>query len=79
MAITTKRRRKIQVNGRQFVWWVAPDDDSADLRLHMCSTDKHFLVHEADTQGLGRWHAAALECELEPRASPPKRFASLQV
>lgn len=45
MAITTRRKRKIQIGERGFVWWIAPDSDSMYLLLRICSTDKRFLVH----------------------------------
>lgn len=44
MAITTKRRRKIEVDGRAFVWWVTPDDDSNEMLLRISSTDKQLLL-----------------------------------
>ena len=66
MAITTKRRRKIQVNGRQFVWWVAPDDDSSDLLVHICSTDKRFLVHQALGQTGWRRFLVVIGSEFPP-------------
>jgi hypothetical protein len=46
MAISTKKRRKIQLDGRPFIWWVAPDLESAGVpTLHICSSDKRFHVH----------------------------------
>lgn len=66
MAISTKRRRKIEVNGRSFVWWVAPDDDSPDVLLRVCSSDKHFLVHYALGQQDARRHLAVLGPEFPP-------------
>ena len=45
MTVSSKRRRKIQIGERGFIWWIAPDDDSSNFLLHICSTDKRFLVH----------------------------------
>ena len=66
MAITTKRRRKIQLAGRTFIWWVAPDHDFADSLLHICSTDKRFLVHYPLGQSAERRHLIVLGPELPP-------------
>jgi hypothetical protein len=44
MAIATKRRRKLDVDGRLFVWFFASDDDSLDKVLHVASDDKAFIV-----------------------------------
>lgn len=44
MGVATKGRRKIDVNGRRFVWYVCEDEDSADLVLHVASQDKRLLV-----------------------------------
>jgi hypothetical protein len=44
MGVALKGRRKLNVNGRDFVWHVREDDDSSNLVLHVASTDKHFLV-----------------------------------
>ena len=45
MGMSTKGRRKLNVNGRNFVWFVCDDNYSADLVLHVSSHDKQFLVH----------------------------------
>ena len=45
MGVATKGRRKIDVNGRRFVWHVCEDEDSPGLVLHVASQDKRLLVH----------------------------------
>jgi hypothetical protein len=45
MAVRTKGRRKIMVNQRQFVWYIADDYDSNDNVLHVVSEDKKFIVN----------------------------------
>lgn len=45
MAIRTKSRRKLTIDGQQYVWYVKEDDDSLDHILHVASADKQFIVH----------------------------------
>jgi hypothetical protein len=45
MAIRTKNRRKITVDQREFVWYIAQDYDSVDRVLHVISEDKKFIVN----------------------------------
>lgn len=67
MAVTTKRRRRIEVNGRQLVWWVAPDDEAFGvLTLTICSNDKKLLVRYALGQPADRRHVVVLGPELPP-------------
>lgn len=67
MAITTKRRRKLQVHGREFVWWVASDDESFGVpTLSICSTDKKFLIRYALGQPEDRRHVVVLGPEFPP-------------
>jgi hypothetical protein len=44
MGIAKKRRKKISVEGRIYLWWVQDDRDSNDMVLHVASEDKAFLV-----------------------------------
>src|SRR5947209_3185842 len=44
MAVRKKGRRRIEVCGRHFVWYVCEDPDSADTVLHVASEDKRFIV-----------------------------------
>jgi hypothetical protein len=45
MAIATKHKRKISVNGRNFLWYVRDDYDDFFLPiLHVISEDKRFIV-----------------------------------
>jgi hypothetical protein len=60
MAIATKHRRRIRVFGREFVWWVAPDEDSPALLLRIASSDKSFLVHFAVGQPAERSHVVVI-------------------
>lgn len=44
MAITTKKRRKLVINNRRFIWYIKDDSDSAGFVLHVISEDKNFIV-----------------------------------
>ena len=44
MSISTKRRRKIIVGDRVYVWYVAEDDDSAYDVLNIVSDDKYLIL-----------------------------------
>ena len=44
MSISTKRRRKIIVGDRAYVWYVAPDDDSGYDVLNIVSDDKYLIL-----------------------------------
>ncbi len=44
MSISTKRRRKIIVGDREYVWYVAEDDDSAYDVLNIVSDDKYLIL-----------------------------------
>ena len=44
MSISTKRRRKIIVGDRAYVWYVAEDDDSAYDVLNIVSDDKYLIL-----------------------------------
>ena len=45
MAVRSKGRRKITVNGRKYLWYVKVDRDSGEKVLHIISEDKKFIVH----------------------------------
>jgi hypothetical protein len=42
--VRKKGRRRIDVNGRLFFWYVCDDPDAADMVLHVISEDKGFIV-----------------------------------
>ena len=44
MGVRKKGRHKLDVEGRAFLWYVKPDDDSAAFILHVLSDDKRFIV-----------------------------------
>jgi hypothetical protein len=45
MGIATKYRRKININGRIFIWYVRENlEDIGRLSLNVVSADKHFIV-----------------------------------
>ena len=44
MSISTKRRRKIIVGDRAYVWYVAQDDDSWYDVLNIVSDDKYLIL-----------------------------------
>lgn len=45
MSIATKNRRKLNISGREFIWYVKDDPDSADMVLHVASQDKKLIVN----------------------------------
>jgi hypothetical protein len=44
MGVRKKGRRRIDVEGRPFLWYVCDDPDSADTVLPVISEDKGFIV-----------------------------------
>lgn len=44
MSVATKGKRKIEVDGRRYVWYVADDFDSAYKVLNVISEDKHVIL-----------------------------------
>jgi hypothetical protein len=44
MAARTKWRRKLKVGGRQFLWYVADDEDGLSRVLHLFSQDKSVVL-----------------------------------
>jgi len=45
MGVAKKKKRKISKNGRDFYWYVKPnDDDDGLLHLFIVSSDKKFIV-----------------------------------
>ncbi len=66
MTVSTKRRRKLQIGDRGFIWWIAPDLDSSDLLLHLCSTDRHLLVRYVLGQPADRRHVIVIGPEFPP-------------
>ena len=44
MGVASKRRRKIKVEGRRYLWYVRDDPDSEAWVLHVLSEDKAFIV-----------------------------------
>ncbi len=44
MAVRKKNRRRIEVAGRLFVWYVCEDRDWPGLVLHVISQDQRFVV-----------------------------------
>lgn len=51
MTVSAKHRRKIDIDGRTYVWWVAPDDDSPFVPYLMALT-----VVSADQKLFVRYH-----------------------
>ncbi len=45
MGVSTKKRRKLTVNNRLYVWYVKEDYDFPNYVLHVFSDDKQFIVH----------------------------------
>lgn len=45
MAISAKGRRRIEVDGASYLWWIGQDDDSLGaITLTVVSSDKRFFV-----------------------------------
>jgi hypothetical protein len=45
MAISARNRRRIEVDGAPYVWWIAEDDEACGaVTLSVVSESKHFLV-----------------------------------
>ena len=44
MGVATKRRRKIIVGDRQYIWYVCEDEGAAGLILNVISNDKQFIA-----------------------------------
>ncbi|MBD5470448.1 MAG: hypothetical protein HDR19_04885 [Lachnospiraceae bacterium] len=44
MGVSTKRRRKIIVNEKSYVWYIKPDDDNPYNILNIISEDKKFII-----------------------------------
>ncbi|MDB6135126.1 MAG: hypothetical protein JWM59_3369 [Verrucomicrobiales bacterium] len=70
MAVATKKRRRLIREGRLFIWYVLPDEDSTDRILHVFSDDKRFMVHYV----LGQDESRAL---VAGRASGALRLISM--
>jgi hypothetical protein len=77
MAIATKRRRKIEVDGRAFVWWVTPDDESNEMLLRISSTDKQLLLCYIIDQPDESRHVIVLGRELPPLTDAGGRWIRL--
>jgi hypothetical protein len=45
MGTSKKKRSKLNIEGRLFLWYVKQDDDSDSYILHVISDDKRFVVH----------------------------------
>jgi hypothetical protein len=50
MAVASKRKRKIQIEGRTFYWCVKEDTERGLPELHILSPDKKFMVQYALNQ-----------------------------
>ncbi len=44
MSIRTKSRRKIIVEEKPYIWYIAPDNETADDLLHIASEDKKMVL-----------------------------------
>lgn len=44
MSIRTKGRRRITVDDKLYIWYVAPDDDSPYEQLNIASDDKYLIL-----------------------------------
>ena len=44
MAIRTKNRRRITVNGKEYVWYVLPEKESSWHILHICDLNKTLRI-----------------------------------
>ena len=60
MGARKKGRHKLDVEGRAFIWYVKPDDDSAAFILHVLSDDKRFIVRYELLQQEARRHLTVI-------------------
>ena len=44
MAIRTKNRRRITVNGKEYLWYVMPEKEGGWHILHICDKDKDMRI-----------------------------------
>lgn len=84
MAISTKGKRKVNIQGKQYIWYVAdnepmkvPDEGFARPEaparfLHIVSADKQFIVHYRIPQGRDSSATLLIQGALFPR-SPGER------
>ena len=49
MSVLKKKRRMINVEKVQYVWYIAPDEDSAYNILHIVSEDKSIVLAVFDS------------------------------
>lgn len=59
MGIATKKRRKIVVNGENYLWWVT-EGDGPGMILYVVSQDKHFMVQYELEQPNGEEYLAVI-------------------
>ena len=45
MSVRTKKRRKLTIDDRLYVWYVIDDRDVPNYVLHVLSDDKKFIIH----------------------------------
>jgi len=59
MAVSKRQRRRIVVEGKPYVWWIAPDEDAADaLTLTVASERRGLFVRYALAQAEHRRHVS---------------------
>lgn len=63
MGVRTKGRRKLDIDGRRYVWWVQEDRDGAGPVLHVVSEDKRLIVMYALWQPVGEDYVVVLGSE----------------
>ena len=73
MAISAKRRNKITVNQRQYVWYVKLCDDNNGHTLHVISEDKRFIVQYDFVNPSGRHFITVMGKEFNSLAPSPYR------
>lgn len=60
MAVATKSRRKVTVEGKQYVWYVAENGDGPGMVLHVISPDKQFIVKYQVDQPTGEEYVVVI-------------------
>jgi hypothetical protein len=63
MGVRTKGRRKLDIDGRLYVWWIHEDPDGAGPVLHVVSKDKKLIVMYALCQPKGEDYVVVLGSE----------------
>lgn len=76
MSVSAKGRRRLEVDGHSYLWWVGFDEDAVSLTLTVASEDKQLLVRYALIQSDEERHVVVLgrRFRSETYSGPWRRF-----